>query len=181
MKNSNVRKAQYLYVLVALCGVLCAVSFWVGHVAALVCLFGASVSEWQRLWFWVSFCGARLMPSFCIWCCFFWHLGCWCLLSVWKKPEGICVLAFCYPAWRWFSGLSFIWTSTAGAMQTSGWMKRHSFVRGMLPYIGKECSGQGVFRAKRCLKTVSPCGVAGGDFFTAFCGCGESCRRLGEA
>ena len=57
MKNSNVRKAQYLYVLVALCGVLCAVSFWVGHVAALVCLFGASV---------VSFCGARLMPSFCI-------------------------------------------------------------------------------------------------------------------
>ena len=44
-------------------------------------------------------------------------------------------------------------------------MKRYSFVRGMLPYIGKECSGQGVFRAKRCLKTVSPCGVAGGDFF----------------
>lgn len=43
MKNSNVRKPQCLYVLVAHCGVLCAVSFWVGHAAALVCLFGASV------------------------------------------------------------------------------------------------------------------------------------------
>ena len=49
MKNSNVRKAQYLYVLVALCGVLCAVSFWVGHVAALVCLFGASVGMAEAL------------------------------------------------------------------------------------------------------------------------------------
>lgn len=65
MKNSNVRKAQYLYVLVALCGVLCAVSFWVGHVAALVCLFGASVGMAEALV--LSFiCGARLMPSFCI-------------------------------------------------------------------------------------------------------------------
>ena len=49
MKNSNVRKAQYLYVLVVLCGVLCAVSFWVGHVAALVCLFGASVGMAEAL------------------------------------------------------------------------------------------------------------------------------------
>ena len=36
-------------VLVALCGVLCAVSFWVGHVAALVCLFGASVGMAEAL------------------------------------------------------------------------------------------------------------------------------------
>ena len=38
----------------------------------------------------------------------------------------------------------------------------------MLSYIDKECSEQGVFRAKRCLKTVSPCGVADGDFLRCF-------------
>lgn len=59
-------------------------------------------------------------------------------------------------------------------------MKRHSFVRGMLPYIGKECSGQGVFRAQRCLKTVSPCGVAGGDFLRRFAVAGKVAEGLGR-
>ena len=40
---------KFKCVLVALCGVLCAVSFWVGHVAALVCLFGASVGMAEAL------------------------------------------------------------------------------------------------------------------------------------
>ena len=37
------RMTQCQCALVAFSGVLCAVSFWVGHVAALVCLFGASM------------------------------------------------------------------------------------------------------------------------------------------
>ena len=43
MKSLNLRKAHCLYVFIALCGVLCAVSVWIGHVVSLICLLFASV------------------------------------------------------------------------------------------------------------------------------------------